>query len=95
MSEVIRQKNKKININRIISITILVCSIICLTYCGSVIANYVTTKKENSKLVKEKNNLALKYEYYKTLLEKESYKVIISEGNYCYEVDSNRTYKCG
>ena len=95
MSEVVRQKRNGISRNRIISIIILICSIVCLIYCGGVIADYTITKRENTRLNKQKDNLALKYEYYRTLVEEDDYKVIISDGKYCYEADSNKTYKCG
>ena len=94
MSEVIRQKNKKINKNRIISIVILICSLACLIYCGGAIYDYALAKKQNLKLNNQKEDLALKYEYYKTLLEEEHYKVVIEDGGYCYEADSHKTYKC-
>lgn len=95
MAAVVREKTKKVNRNRIISVVILICSICCLIYCGSVIYNFVIEKRENSKLEKEQKSLALKYEYYKTVLEHDNYKIIVQEKGYCYEVGTNKTYKCG
>ncbi len=94
MAEVVRQKNKKINKNRIISLIIFVCSIACLIYCGSVIYTFASSKRENSKLTKQKENLSLKYQYYRTMLEHDDYKVIIQENGYCYEVGNDKVYKC-
>ena len=94
MSEVVRQKNKKVNKNRIISIVVLICSIACLIYCGAVVYDYTLAKSKNAKLNDEKEDLALKYEYYKTLLEEDNYKVVIEDNGYCYVADTGKTYKC-